>query len=496
MPVKKVIIAGGGTAGWVAAAALGKQLGRLVEVTLVESEEIGTIGVGESTVPTAHTFHSLIGIDEREFVCDNQAAFKLGIGFENWAREGDHYFHSFGILGRSTWMADFHHYWLDAAARGLAGEIGEYCLEFQAALAERFQTGAGLNYAYHLDASLYARFLRRLSEAAGVRRIEGRIERVEQNGESGFIEALVLASGERIEGDLFIDCTGFRSVLLGGTLGVEFQDWSHWLPTDRALPAQTRSVGPAVPYTKAIAHKAGWRWRIPLQHRVGNGFVYASEFMSDEDALAQSQASLEGEVLFQPGLIRFKAGGRRNVWEKNVIGLGLSTGFIEPLESTSIHLIQVAVTRLMQCFPFGGIHPGVVERFNRRSTAELEHIRDFIIMHYHLTERDDSEFWRYCRNMSIPDTLVERLALFGEDGQAWQGTDELFRIDSWVQVMLGQRLRPRNWHHVAREMPDAQLKEALRSLKANVDAALAKLPQQQAFLDGFCPGGGDRMAKA
>ncbi len=488
--VKRVVIAGGGTAGWVAAAALGSQLGTLVEITLVESEQIGTIGVGESTVPTAHTFHNLIGIEEREFLCDNKAAFKLGIAFENWAREGDRYLHSFGVLGNSTWMADFHHYWLDANERGLAGDIGGYCVEYQAALANRFSSDpqAKLNRAYHLDASLYARFLRRRSEAAGVRRIEGRIERVEQNGETGFVEALVLASGERIEGDLFVDCTGFRSVLLGGALGMEFEDWSHWLPTDTAYPAQTRSVGPAVPYTRAIAHAAGWQWRIPLQHRVGNGYVYSSAFMSDDEAQTAAQASLEGEVLFQPGRIRFKAGARRRSWEKNVVALGLSSSFIEPLESTSIHLIQANVTRLMQSFPFDGFSPAAIERFNQRAATELHNVRDFIILHYHLTEREDSEFWRYCRNMSVPASLAERIALFAESAHAWQGQDELFRVDSWVQVMLGQRLRPRSWHRIARQIPDAQLRDALASLKANIDKTVAGMPVHQDFLDHLCAG--------
>ncbi|MCW3837701.1 tryptophan halogenase family protein [Sphingomonas canadensis] len=490
-PVKRVVIAGGGTAGWLAAAALGRQLGALVEIVLIESEEIGTIGVGESTVPTTRTFHSIAGIDEREFVRDNQASFKLGISFENWARPGDRYFHSFGTLGRATWMADFQHFWLEAAAQGLESGIGEYCLEHQAGIAGRFTGGEDgpLNYAYHLDASRYARFLRRLSEAAGVKRVEGRIERVEQHGESGFVEALVLASGERIAGDLFLDCTGFRSLLLGGTMGVPFDDWSHWLPTDSALPAQTRSVGPAVPYTRAIAHDAGWQWRIPLQHRVGNGFVYASAFLKDEDRAREAfHTGLEGEILIEPRLIRFKAGARTRTWEKNVFALGLSGSFIEPLESTAIHLIQVAVTRLMQSFPFDGCHPAAIERYNRRTRGELENIRDFIILHYHQTEREDSEFWRYVRHMPIPDSLAERIALFAEGAEAWQGQDELFRVDSWVQVMLGQRLRPRSHNHVARMMPQGQLRAALDGLKANVGRTVAALPPHQQYLDALCAG--------
>ena len=485
--VRRVVVAGGGTAGWIAAFALVKQLGSLIDVTLVESDEIGTVGVGESTIPTSRTFHQYMGVDEREFVRATQSTFKLGISFENWAREGDRYIHSFGTLGHGTWMADFHHFWLEAQRQGWAGEIGEYCFEHQAAAAEKFGTGqnATINYAYHLDATAYGQYLRGLAEPLGVRRVEGKIEQVVQNAESGDIEALELAGGTRVEGDLFIDCTGFRGLLIEQTLKSGFEDWGQWLPTDSALPVQTESVGPAKPYTRAIAHQAGWRWQIPLQHRVGNGLVFASAFMGEDEARKILAEGLEGDPLFEPRLIRFKAGRRRKSWVNNCIALGLSSGFVEPLESTSIHLIMIAVTRLLQDFPFGGVTPALRDRFNHQADREIVGIRDFIILHYHATERDDSEFWRHCRDMAIPDSLAERIDLFREHAHAYQDSHDLFRIDSWVQVMLGQRQSPASYHHVARLMPEARLREALGSLQSKIAGAVDGLPDHSRFLKDF-----------
>ena len=485
--VKRVVIAGGGTAGWAVAAALVKQLGRLIEVTLVESDAIGTVGVGESTIPTARSFHELLGLNERDFVCATQASFKLGIAFENWAREGDRYFHSFGQIGPSTWMADFQHMWLQARELGVAGVLGEYCFELQAAEAGKFYAGANarLNYAYHLDATAYGQFLRGFAEPLGVRRVEGKIAEVRLSPENGFIEALALESGEVVEGDLFVDCTGFRGLLIEGALETGYDDWTHWLPTDTAIAVQTEAVGPARPYTRAIAHRAGWQWQIPLQHRVGNGLVYCSRYLSDDEAQAMLAERVEGPMLTEPRLIRFRAGTRRKAWTRNCVAIGLSSGFVEPLESTSIHLIMIAVTRLMQLFPFGGVSEALAQRYNDLSARELEGIRDFIILHYHLNERDE-EFWRLCREMEIPDSLARRIALFREGASAYQASDELFRIDSWVQVMLGQRIVPQSHHSVGLMMEPEQLRGALASLAANIRAAVDKLPQHQAFLDGYC----------
>ncbi|MFN3314177.1 MAG: tryptophan halogenase family protein [Hyphomonas sp.] len=485
--VKRVVIAGGGTAGWIVAAALSRQLGPLLEITLVESDEIGTVGVGEATIPTHRIFHHVLGIDERAFMRATKATFKLGIQFENWGGIGDRYIHSFGVVGRSTWMADFHHIWLQAREQGIAGDLGDYCFELKAAEAGRFATSdtSRINYAYHLDASLYAGFLRQFAEGYGTKRIEGLIQSVDQDSETGFITALVLDSGQRIEGDLFIDCTGFRALLIDKTLKAGFEDWTHWLPTDRALAVQTEATEPAPPYTKAIAHDAGWRWKIPLQHRVGNGLVYSSQHLSDEAAHARLIGEIDGAALTEPRVIRYRTGRRDKVWVKNCVSIGLSSGFVEPLESTSIHLIQIYASRLVQMFPFHGFSPALSARYNDMARTELERIRDFIVLHYNLTERTDSEFWRTMASMDIPDTLRNRIDLFRETGLAYQEKVELFQVDSWLQVMMGQRLYPQGRHHLGRLMKPEEMTLALNGLKSRVLNAVAQLPSHQAFLEDY-----------
>ncbi len=484
----RVVVAGGGTAGWVAATALVRQLGSLIQLTLVESEEIGTIGVGESTIPTARAFHDFLKIDQQAFMRASRASFKLGISFENWARQGDRYIHSFGAMPLRTWMAEFQHFWLEARARGEAGEIGDYYLEHEAARLHRMDLAGDpkLNYAYHVDASLYARFLRRIAETDGAVRKEGKIAWVERDGESGNIAALVMEDGSRVEGDLFVDCTGFRSILLGQTLETPFEDWLHWLPNDSAWATQAESVAPAFPYTRAIAHGAGWQWRIPLQHRMGAGFVFSSEHLAADRALDEFRASLEGRPLRDPFLIKFRAGRRRQAWVGNCVGIGLSGGFVEPLESTTIHLIMIGVTRLLQLFPFGKDWEAQRRRFNEMSQTEIERVRDFIILHYHLTERDDTSFWNYVRNMLIPDSLRERMEIFAESAIAWQSTEEIFRIDSWLQVMLGQRLTPQSWHRLPALMAPGRLRDTLAEIKLRVDRRVAEMPSHRAFIDDYC----------
>jgi tryptophan halogenase len=485
--VKRVVIAGGGTAGWLAAAVLSRQLGRMLDITLVESEKIGTIGVGEATIPTMRAFQSLLGVDEREFMRATKASFKLGIAFEGWTRPGDRYVHSFGEVGKSTWMGDFQHFWLEARAHGKASDFGDYCFELKAAEAGRFATdeNARINYAYHLDAGLYARFLRTRAEADGLTRIEGKIATVAQDPENGHIRALVLQSGQRVEGDLFIDCTGFAALLIERTLGIGYEDWGHWLATDSAFAVQTAAVEPARPYTRAIAHGAGWRWKIPLQHRVGNGLIYASAHLSDDEARTRLLDAVEGEVLIEPRKIRYRTGRRLRVWEKNCIALSLASGFVEPLESTTLHLIMIGLMRLMQQFPSDGISEAVVARYNDQARQELEAVRDFIILHYHLNQRDEP-FWRERREMTIPDSLKARIALFEEAALAYQDAGDLFRVDSWLQVMLGQGVTPRTHHPMARIMPPADLARALGDIKRNIDDGVARLPQHQAFLDRYC----------
>lgn len=486
-PVRKVVIAGGGTAGWTVAAALAKNLGSLLEIVLVESDAIGTVGVGESTIPTARRFHELLGLNEAEFVRATRASFKLGISFENWTREGERYFHSFGTTGRSTWMADFQHMWLEARDMGIAGPLEDYSLETQAAKAGRFRTGGNvpLNYAYHLDATAYGLFLRDFAAKLGVTRIEGRICDVRRHAENGDIAALALDAGTVIEGDLFIDCTGFRGLLIEETLETGFEDWNHWLSTDRALAVQTTATGPARPYTRAIAHEAGWQWQIPLQHRVGNGFVYASQHMSDEAALDRLTTRLEGEMVTAPRVIRFRTGMRRKAWNRNCVAMGLSSGFVEPLESTSIHLIMIAVTRLMQLFPFDGVTDALTAKFNQLSRTELEGIRDFIILHYHLNAREGEPFWDGCRALDIPDSLAGRIALFRESATAFQANDELFRADSWVQVMLGQGIEPQGYHRLGQIIGRERLDQSLTELARGIGQHVAALPPHQQFLDQY-----------
>lgn len=487
--ITKVVIAGGGTAGWLAACGLSSRLKGLVEITLVESEAIGTVGVGEASIPPMRNFHRLMDIDEQAFMRATQATFKLGIVFDNWGEQGETYIHSFGKIGQESWMAEFHQFWLEARAQGFGGSLGDYCLELQAAWAGKFATGkdAGLNYAYHLDASRYARYLRERSEAAGVNRVEGKITRVHQHPGEGGIQALELDNGQRLDGDLFIDCTGFRGLLIGETLGVGYEDWSHWLASDSAVAVQTASVEPPPPYTRAIAHPTGWQWRIPLQHRMGNGLVYSSRFLSDDQAKELLLSNISGERLTEPRLLKYRTGRRMEAWHRNCVALGLSSGFVEPLESTSIHLVMTAIVRLIRLFPFKGIEAqSLRERFNEETQRELEEIRDFIILHYKLTRRSDSDFWNYYRTMDIPDSLAHRMAIFEEAGYAWPDAVALFRVDSWVQVMFGQGLEPKHHHLAGRLMESGALRQSLSVMKQNIDQKVAQLPAHGDFVQGYC----------
>lgn len=484
----KIVIAGGGTAGWITAAALSNQLGELIDITLIESEEIGTIGVGEATIPPMRTFHRLLGMNEQEFMRATNATFKLGIQFENWKAFGEKYFHSFGVTGKQTLITDFIHFWLRGRKLGIAQDFGDYCLEFKAALLERFSTNSEtkMNYAFHLDAGRYARLLRGRSEARGVRRIEGKIANVNLNPDSGFIASLDLESGQKVEGDLFIDCTGMRALLIEQALHTGYEEWGQWLPCNRAIAVQTESTAPALPYTRSIAHHAGWRWKIPLQHRVGNGLVYSAEYMSEEEAKALLLSSLDGKVLTEPNIIKFNTGRRKKGWNKNCIAVGLSAGFLEPLESTSIHMIMTAVTRLLQLFPHGEINESVVDEYNSQAASEAARIRDFIILHYKATEREDSPFWRYCKHMEIPDELEHRMKLFGEVGKCFQVEGELFRLDSWTQVMLGQGIIPASYHPIVELMPEQELKLFLKSISADVDKNIAMMPYHHEFVSKYC----------
>lgn len=489
--IKKIVIAGGGTAGWMTAALLKKVLQQRVEIQLVESEEIGIIGVGEATIPPIQTFNSVLGLNEPEFLRETKATIKMAIRFDNWKQQGDSYYHTFGAPGTTIGFSAFQHYWLRAQKQGLNTPIWDYDLNYlccEAGVFGKFDSKDPLYqvpYAYHFDSALYGRYLRKISEQAGVVRTEGKIREVRLNADSGFVEALLMENGSEIQGDLFIDCSGMRGLLTQGALQTGYEDWSHWLPCDRALAVPSERFEKTLPYTRSIAHKAGWQWRIPLTHRNGNGLVYSSHHLSDDEATTILLSNLDSAALAEPKPIKFKTGRTLQQWNKNVIAVGLSSGFLEPLESTSIHLIQSAIVRLLKHFPNAGISQTQVDEYNRDSKHEYETVRDFIILHYHLNERDDSEFWRYLRNMPIPERLAHKIALFQETGAVMNDPGDIFLDSSWLQVMMGQGIMPRDYHPTA-DIPGA---EQLQSMLARIASAkrqpLTQLPSHDEFLHQY-----------
>ena len=486
--IRRIVVAGGGTAGWMAAAAIARTLGRTVDLRLIESDAIGTIGVGESTIPPLLAYNRLLGINEAEFMRATQATFKLGIAFEGWKAPGHAYFHSFGTTGTDHWSAGFQHFWLYGREKGHEQPYDDYCLELVAALQGKFAhlPDERMNYAYQLDSGLYAKFLRTMAEADGAVRTEGKIARVELDGESGDIVALVLDSGERVAGDLFLDCTGFRALLIEQALHAGFDDWTHYLPCDRAIAIQTESVGPPVPYTRAIAHDAGWQWRIPLQHRAGNGLVYCSRYLDRDAALERLLGNIEGKTLTQPNFLSFAAGARRRQWHRNCVAIGLSGGFMEPLESTSIHLIQRAVLRLLRMMPLREVSERDIAEFNDQQHGDMLQILDFLILHYKATERRDSPFWRQCASMAIPDSLTQKIELFRETGRVFRRNEELFAENSWVQVMMGQGIMPKAYHPIAEKLRDDELARLLASIRDTVSRTVASLPEHGAYVARYC----------
>ena len=486
--VKKVVIVGGGTAGWMAAAAISKLIGKTLDISLIESDEIGTVGVGEATIPTMITLHRLLKIDERDFMASVQGTFKLGISFENWKNVDENYIHSFGFTGKDCWAAGFQHFWLKGKQQGISSDFGDYCNELQAAKQNKFAVlpKNGLNYAFHMDAGLYAKYLRKIAEENGCKRIEGKITQVNLDPQSGDIGHLVMENGQTIDGDLFVDCSGFVGLLINKALGTDYDDWSHYLPCDSAVAVQTKSVEEPIPYTRSIARDAGWQWRIPLQHRVGNGMVFCSKFLSDEQATETLLNNIEGEPLTKPRIIKFRTGQRHKHWNKNCVALGLAAGFLEPLESTSIHLIQTGIIRLLQMFPIDGIQQSDVEEFNAQMKEEFLFVRDFIVLHYHVTEREDTPFWKQCKNMEIPKSLQHRIELFKESGRIFQKNNDIFAENSWSQVMLGQGLLPKQYHPIVNMMTDEELKGFLAAIKGSVNNLVDQLPSHQQFIDSYC----------
>jgi len=491
----KIVIVGGGTAGWMAAAALGRFLvPGGVEVVLVESEEIGTIGVGEATIPPIQKFNHLLGIAEDEFLAATQGTFKLGIEFVDWGRVGDRYIHPFGRHGRDIAGIDFHQLYLREARRRALPPIDAFSVAAVAARAGRFafpsgdprQPASDLAYAYHFDAGLYARFLRRFSEQLGVVRHEGKVAEVRRRADSGLVQAMVLSDGRVIEGELFIDCSGFRGLLIEQALKTGYEDWSHWLPCDRAVAAPSANLGPPAPYTRATAGAAGWRWRIPLQHRTGNGHVYASRFLSDAQAEADLIAGLEGQALAEPRRLSFTPGRRKAAWVGNVVSLGLASGFIEPLESTSIHLIQHGVSLLLALLPDKRFTSLERDLFNEQMQRSFESVRDFVILHYKLTQRDDTPFWRYCRDMEPPASLARRLELFARRGRFLKTDTDLFALSSWVAVMFGQNLTPEDYDPLVDALDPGKVAQQIDAARRAITQAVETMQPHEAVLEGLC----------
>lgn len=498
-PVKRVLIVGGGTSGWMCAAMMARLLVPSgVEVTLVESDDIGTVGVGEATIPTLQSFNDLLGFDEDDFVRKTQATFKLGIEFVDWSGLGANYIHPFGTHGRDRVEFKFHQMWLklhqaSEGQNGL-GRIEDYNLCSVAARMGRFARPKGgvdtilstMRYAFHFDAGLYARFLRTYAEARGIIRLEGTIENVKRQAESGFIQSVSLKSGKSLEADLFIDCSGFRGLLIGQALGVQYEDWRHWLPCDRAVAVPSENTGSPMPYTRSTADAAGWRWRIPLQHRTGNGYVYCSDHISDDEAATQVVNKLDGSPLADPRRLSFTAGHRKKFWDKNCVAIGLAGGFIEPLESTSIHLVQVGIGRLMHLFPDKGFNESDIDEFNNATTLEYEQLRDFIVLHYKATTRNDTPFWRRCRDMDVPDSLKHKMELFRSKGRIFRSKDDLFTEDSWLAVMLGQGVMPSGYDPLVDSVPISDLARVMAATREGIRRTAETLPTHGAFIAQTC----------
>ena len=491
--IRSVIIVGGGTAGWMSAATCAHRLNDgSCTITLIESPEIGTIGVGEATIPTIRLFNQSLGIDENDFLRATQGTFKLGIEFQDWARIGHRYMHPFGIPGLSM-EAAIHQRWLQLRRQGDTSAFEDYSLNVEIARLNRVGQAAGsgglglmYGYAYHFDAGLYAAYLRRYSEARGVRRVEGKIVDVSLRAADGFIESLQLEDGRRLEADLFIDCSGFRGVLIEQALKSGYEDWTHWLPCDRAVAVPCESAGALRPYTRSTARAAGWQWRIPLQHRIGNGYVFCSRHISDDEATATLLANLDGKPLAEPRVLRFVTGRRRSIWNRNCVAIGLAAGFLEPLESTSIHLIQKSITHLFNLFPDRGFSPVLIEEFNRLALAEYDHIRDFVMLHYKANARDDAPLWRYCREMPIPESLAWRLANFRNSGRVLRYPADLFAAPNWLAVLLGQEVWPENGDPLVTRHDPARLRAEMQEIRTTIQRLAQSAIPHQEFIARHC----------
>lgn len=493
--VQSIIIVGGGTAGWMAAAALAKVLTtKNCKITLIESDEIGTVGVGEATIPQISIFNSVLGIDENDFLKATHGTFKLGIEFINWKTIGSSYIHPFSNYGTAIDNVQFYHYWQKAFKLGLSPDIDQYSLNIQACYNNKFMRAANvpnsplskIAYAYHFDAGLYAKFLRQYAEGLGVVRVEGKVTSVTLDPVDGFIDSVSLNDGSVQAADFFIDCSGFGGLLIEGALKSGYENWSHFLPADSAIAIPCKKVEPLIPYTRATAHASGWQWRIPLQHRTGNGHVYSSRFIDDKSALKTLVDNLDAEPLAEPRQLRFVTGKRRKIWKKNCVALGLASGFLEPLESTSIHLVQSVISKFLGLFPKKNNFEAEQAKFNQQIDEEYSSIRDFIILHYKVTQRDDSEFWNFCRNMEIPDSLHQKIELYRSSSRLYRDNNELFDETSWLAVMHGQGIIAGGYNPLVDTMPTDELEAKLKGIRDVVAKCVAVMPGQQEFIDKHC----------
>jgi tryptophan halogenase len=493
--IRGIAILGGGTAGWMAAAICARRLkGQFGNITLIESPEIGTVGVGEATIPPLRLFNRALGLDEDDFLRNTQGTFKLGIQFRDWSRIGHTYFHPFDRFGSTPNMPSLHQDWFKLRQSGDQSRLEEYCLAAMAAERGRVlrlvdDEASGLatsSYAFHFDAGLYAKYLRKYAQALGVLRLERKVVKVELRGIDGFIEAVLLDDGQRVEADLFIDCSGFRGLLIEGALKTGYDDWTHWLPCDRAVAVPCESARDLTPYTRSTAREAGWQWRIPLQHRIGNGYVYCSKFISDDEAAATLLRNLDGLPLAEPRVLQFTTGRRKLSWNKNCVALGLASGFLEPLESTSIHLIQMGLTRLFDFFPDRTFDRAPIDAYNRSMALDYERIRDFIILHYCATTRDDSALWNYCRHMTIPDTLDYKIDQFRNSGRAISYEGELFITLNWLAVLTGQGIWPSRHDPLVDQVSVEELRAGLAQIRQVIRQAAEAAPTHQEFIAQNC----------